>query len=126
MASLRKAMGGTQRSAGGQCMARTAKKSELGREPFRRLSDSEILLFVTRTLQPQLDDADAPNVFAKLQDLKDILRQQETTLPDWPNCAGKDRMRHALASAKELIAQITDDLAGVTRRDAAVGEAKSA
>jgi hypothetical protein len=36
-------------------MARTAKKSELGREPFRRLSDSEILLFVTRTLQPQLD-----------------------------------------------------------------------
>jgi hypothetical protein len=50
-------MGGTQRSARGQCMARTAKKSELGREPFRRLSDSEILLFVTRTLQPQLDDA---------------------------------------------------------------------
>jgi hypothetical protein len=38
-------------------MARTAKKSE----PFRRLSDSEILLFVTRTLQPQLDDSDAPN-----------------------------------------------------------------
>ena len=107
-------------------MARTAKKSELGREPFRRLSDSEILLFVTRTLQPQLDDADAPNVFAKLQSLKDNLRQQEMTLPDWPDCAGKDRMRDALAVAADLIAQIIDDLAGAARRDSAVGEAKSA
>ena len=107
-------------------MARTAKKSELGREPFRRLSDSEILLFVTRTLQPQLDDADAPNVFAKLQSLKDNLRQQEMTLPDWPDGAGKDRMRNALAVAADLVAQIIDDLAGAARRDAAVGEARSA
>lgn len=107
-------------------MARTAKKSELGREPFRRLSDSEILLFVTRTLQPQLDDADTPNVFAKLQRLKDTLRQQDMTLPDWPDCAGKDRMRDALAVASGLIAQIIDDLAGAVRRDAAVREAKSA
>jgi hypothetical protein len=107
-------------------MARTAKKSELGREPFRRLSDSEILLFVTRTLQPQLDDAGAPNVFAKLQSLRDVLRQQETTLPDWPDCAGKDRMRAALAAAADLIAQIIDDLAGAARRDAAVSVAKSA
>jgi hypothetical protein len=119
-------MGGTQRSARGQCMARTAKKNELGREPFRRLSDSEILLFVTRTLQPQLDDDDAPDVFAKLQNLRDNLRQQETTLPDWPDCAGKDRMRDALAVAKNLIAQIIDDLAGAAKRDSAVGEAKSA
>src|SRR5580693_10522626 len=107
-------------------MARTAKKSEPGREPIRRLSDSEILLFVTRTLQPQLADADAPNVFAKLQSLKDIFRQQEMTLPDWPDCAGKDRMRDALAAAADLIVQITDDLAGAARRDDAVGEAKSA
>ncbi len=83
-------------------------------------------LFVTRTLQPQLDDADAPNVFAKLQSLKDILRQQEMTLPDWPDCAGKDRMRDALAVASDLIAQISDDLAGAAKRDAAVREAKSA
>jgi hypothetical protein len=107
-------------------MARTAKKSELGREPFRRLSDSEILLFVTRTLQPQLDDADASNVFAKLQSLKDTFRQQEMTLLDWPDCAGKDRMRDAFAAASDLIAQIVDDLAGAARRDAAVCEAKSA
>jgi len=106
-------------------MARTAKKSELGREPYRRLSDSEILLFVTRTLQPQLDDADA-NVFAKLQSLKDVLRQQGMILPDWPDCAGKDRMRDAVAAAVDLIGQIIDDLAGAARRDAAVREAKSA
>ena len=107
-------------------MPKTKKKSELGREPFRRLSDSEILLFVTRTLQPQLDNADAPNVFAKLQSLKDNLRQQEMTLPDWPDCAGKDRMRDGLASAADLIVQIIDDFASAARRDAAVGEAKSA
>jgi hypothetical protein len=107
-------------------MARTAKKGELGREPFRRLSDSEILPFVTRRLQPQLDDADSPNVFAKLQSLKDNLRQQEMTLPDWPDCAGKDRMRDALAAAVDLIGQIIDDLAGAARRDSGAAEAKSA
>ena len=107
-------------------MARTAKKSEPGREPIRRLSDSEILLFVTRTLQPRLGDADAPNVFAKLQSLRDVLRQQETILPDWPDCAGKDRMRAAVAVAAGLIGQIIDDLAGAARRDAAIRDAKSA
>ena len=107
-------------------MPKTKKKSELGREPFRRLSDSEILLFVTRTLQPQLDNADAPNVFAKLQSLKDNLRQQEMTLPDWPDCAGKERMRAAIAVAADLIAQIVDDLTGAAKRDSAGREARSA
>jgi len=110
----------------GQRMTRAAKKSEPGREPFRRLSDSEILLFVTRTLQPQLDNADAPNVFAKLQSLKDNLRQQEMTLPDWPDCAGKDRMREALAVAADLIAQIADDLAGAARLESTAGAAEPA
>src|SRR5258708_17355082 len=119
-------VGRTSGSAGGQCMARTAKTSELNRGPFRRLSDSEILLFVTRTLQPQLDDADTPNIFAKLQSLKDILGQQETTLPDWPDGAGKARMRDALAAAASLVAQIIDDLAGAARRGAAVRDARSA
>jgi len=107
-------------------MAKTAKKGDLGREPVRRLSDSEILLFVTRTLQPLLDDADAANVFAKLQSVKDILRQQEMTLADWPDNAGKDRLRGALAAAADLIAQIVDDLAGAARRASALGGAKSA
>src|ERR1700730_18159916 len=100
-------------------MPKTKKKSELGRGPFHRLSDSEILLFVTRTLQPQLDDADAPNVFAKLQSLKNAIRQQKTILRDWPDCAGKDRMRASVAVAAVLIGQIIDDLAGAARGDAA-------
>jgi hypothetical protein len=47
-------------------------------------------------------------------------------LPDWPDCAGKDRMRDAFAVAADLIAQIIEDLAGAARGDAAVREAKSA
>jgi hypothetical protein len=48
------------------------------------------------------------------------------TLPDWPDCAGKGRMRDALAVASGLIAQIIDDLAGAAKRDSAGREAKSA
>jgi hypothetical protein len=48
------------------------------------------------------------------------------TLPDWPDCAGKDRMRDALATAAGLIGQIIDDLAGAARWDAAAREANSA
>jgi len=107
-------------------MTRAAKQSQPGREPFRRLSDSEILLFVARTLQPQLDNADTPSVFAKLQSLKDNLRQQEMTLPDWPDCAGKDRMREALAAAADLIGQIAEDLAGAARPDSTARAAEPA
>jgi hypothetical protein len=106
-------------------MTRTAKRSDVGRKPIRRLSDSEILLFVSRTLQPRLDDAGAPNVFAKLQRLKDALRLQETSLLDVPDCVGKERLRDTLADARSLIAEIVDDLAGASRRDVAV-EAKTA
>jgi hypothetical protein len=105
-------------------MSRTEKTTDHGRAPFHRLSDSEILLFVTRTLQPHLDDADT--VAAKLQSLKDILGEQERTLLDWPDLPGKDRMREALADAKALVAQITDDLASAARSDGAALAAKSA
>ena len=107
-------------------MAKTAKRREFGREPIRRLSDSEILLFVSRTLQPQFDGADASNVFGKLQSLKNILVQLDTALPDWQDGAGKERMRAALNSARGLLAQIIDDLNGATGRAPAVGTAKSA
>jgi hypothetical protein len=92
-------------------MTSTAKRSELGREPIRRLSDSEMLLFVTRTLQPRLDNTDAPNVFAKLQRLNDTLRQQQMALADLTDCDGKERLRDVLTDAQTLVAQIADDLA---------------
>ena len=106
-------------------MPRTEKTADHGRAPFRRLSDSEILLFVTRTLQPHLDDADT-SVVTKLQSLRDILGQQEKTLAEWPDLPGKDRMGDDLAGAKNLVAQIVDDLANAARRDGAANAAKSA
>lgn len=99
-------------------MARPAKTNALDRAPIDRLSDGEILLFVSRTLQPQFDGADA-TVFAKLQSLKDILEQQEAILPALLHGAGKDRFTSALTSAKTLVGQIADDLAGAAKTDCA-------
>jgi hypothetical protein len=100
-------------------MSKPANSTALSRAPIHRLSDSEILLFVSRTLQPQLDGADTSTVFAKLQSLKDMLDQQDAILPDLPDGPGKDRMADTVASAKTLLAQITDDLAGAAKTDSA-------
>jgi hypothetical protein len=105
-------------------MAKVQKSAETNRIPFRRLSDSEILLFVTRTLQT--GDADTADVFAKLQSLKGVLGQQEFMLSDWPDSPNKDRMRNALANAKNLVAQIANDLAGAARAGSTVDDVKSA
>jgi hypothetical protein len=95
-------------------MARPAKSDALDRAPFHRMSDGEILLFVSRTLQPRFDRADA-TAFAKLQNLTDILNQQEAILPDLPHGAGKDRLTETVARAKTLLAQITDDRPGAAK-----------
>jgi hypothetical protein len=102
-------------------MAKAAKSTDIGREPFHRLSDSEILLFVTRTLQPHFPDADAPDLSAKLQKLKDVIEQQDDALSDWPHASSKDRMRDGLAKAKALLAQICNDLAATAENSAAPG-----
>jgi hypothetical protein len=100
-------------------MSKAAKTADTGREPFHRLSDSEILLFVTRTLQPHCPDADAPDLFAKLQKLKDLLDRQENTLLDCPHSSSTDRLHDGLANAKTLLAQIFDDLASAAGTSAA-------
>jgi hypothetical protein len=107
-------------------MSKPAKTNALSRTPIHRLSDSEILLFVSRTLQPQFDGADAPTVFAKLQRLRDMLDRQGAILPDLPDGVGKDRMADILASARILLGQITDDLAGAAKTDGAAPTARSA
>jgi hypothetical protein len=107
-------------------MLKASKKVDKGHGPFRRLSDSEILLFVTRTLQPHSSESEAPDGFAKLQGLKDILDQQEIDLLDWPDSPSKDRFYASLLRAKRLVAQITDDLDGAARGAAAVHGADSA
>jgi hypothetical protein len=100
-------------------MLKSAKTTAISRAPVHRLSDSEILLFVSRTLQPQLDDAGTQTISAKLQSLRDILEQQDALLPNFSDSPGKDRMAEALAHAKDLLAQITDDLAGAAKKDSA-------
>jgi len=106
-------------------MSKPARTTALSRAPIHRLSDSEILLFVSRTLQPQFDSPDAPPVFAKLQNLKDMLDRQEAILPDLPDSAGKDRIADSLADAKTLLAQITDDLTGAAKTPSTAPATKS-
>jgi len=93
-------------------MPKAAKSADFDRGPFHRLSDSEILLFLSRTLRPQFANGQAPTVVAKLQSLKDILDRQHGVVADLPDGAGKDRMRQSVAKANELVAQIVEDLAG--------------
>ena len=104
-------------------MPNTAKAAEFGRGPLRRLSDSEILLLLARTLRPHIDGGELPTVFAKLQRLQDVLDRQDKTLTDIPDGPGKDRMRQAVANAKDLVAKIVDDLTGTAGRSSAAAPA---
>lgn len=99
-------------------MSGPAKTKATSGAPGHRLSDSEILLFLSRTLQPQFG-AGVPTIFARLESLKDILDRQDAILADVPDSERKDRMADAVASAKGLVAQIADDLAGAARPDPA-------
>jgi hypothetical protein len=107
-------------------MLKASKKPESGRGPFRRLSDSETLLFVARTLNPRSSISETPDIFARLQSLRDILDHQEIDLLDWPDSPGKDRFYASLLSAKRLVAQIAGDLAESAAGDAANSRAESA
>lgn len=90
-------------------MFKMSKKAEPRRGPFRRLSDSEILLFVTKTLQSRTSDQETPDFAAKLQLLQDILDQQEIDLLNWPNSPSKDRFYASHLKAKRLVAELTKD-----------------
>jgi hypothetical protein len=113
-------------SVRGEYMLKAFKKAEFSRGPFHRLSDSEILLFVSRTLQSRGAEPDAPDVFSKLQSLKGILDQQEIDLLDWPDSPGKDRFYASLLKAKGLAGQITEYLAGAAKDDTAAPGKESA
>jgi hypothetical protein len=106
-------------------MSSLAKTKATNGATVHRLSDSEILLFVSRSLQPQLDDADASSVLAKLQALKDIRDLQEAILADFPDGPGKIRMADTLARSKQILAQIGDDLLGTARHERAAASANS-
>src|ERR1700728_753727 len=109
----------------GECMVKMSKKAEPRRGPLRRLSDSEILFFVTQTLRPHTSDQKRPDVPAMLQLLNAILEQQEIDLLAWPNSPSKDRFYASHLKAKRLVAELTKDFcdaAAANGIDQACGE----
>src|SRR5580698_5307465 len=107
-------------------MLKASKKAEFSRGPFRRLSDSEILLFVARTLQPRSSEPETPDVFARLRSLKDIFDRQEIDLLDWPDSPGKDRFYASLLQAKSLVTQVADYLADAAKDSTAASGRETA
>jgi hypothetical protein len=107
-------------------MSKAPETADSGRGPFRRLSDSETLLFLTRTLKPSSADAETPDVFARLQSLKDVLAQLESALLDLPGTAVKVRMWNELAKAKGLVTQITGDCTASAKSETAMRRAQTA
>ncbi len=107
-------------------MFKAFKKAEFSRGPFRRLSESEILLFVSRTMRSRDCEPDTPDVLGKLQSLNDILDQHEIELLDWPDSPGKDRLYASLLKAKGLAVQIADYLAGAAKVDGTASDKESA
>jgi hypothetical protein len=95
-------------------MSNAAKARNICGTPLARTADNDVLHFLTRTLQAHMIDAEPQGVLAKLQNLKTALEQQETTLSEWPESPSKARICTALAKAKNVVAQIVDDL-GVGR-----------
>jgi len=74
-------------------------------------SEGDVLHFLTRTLQAHIIDAEPHDVLAKLQNLQIALEQQEVTLSDWPDTPSKARICAELKKAKNVVAQIVDELA---------------
>ena len=100
-------------------MFKMSKKAEPRRGPFRRLSDSEILLFVAKTLQPRASDQEATDFAAKLRTLTDILEQQEIDLLNWPDSPSKDRFYAAHLKAKRLVTELTENFSSAASDAAA-------
>lgn len=91
-------------------MSKAQKTADGGREPLRRLSDSETLLFLSRTME-RTAESQAPGLPGRLQSLKDVLAELESTLLHWPDTPGKVRMWSGIAKAKGLVAQISAEVA---------------
>jgi len=90
-----------------------------------RRDDSDVLHFLTRTLQAHFLDAEPRHVLEKLRNLKSALDQQETTLSDWPDSPSKDRICAALTKAKNLVAQIVDEFGAAAETRPAAHDAKA-
>jgi hypothetical protein len=95
------------------------------------VGETDVLHFLSRTLQAHFLDAEPHEILAKLRNLKNALEQQEATLSRWPESPSKERMCAALAKARNLITQIADEYgaaaggdAGINRRIPAISSAR--
>jgi hypothetical protein len=100
-------------------MFKKSRKAEPRRGPFRRLSDSETLLFIAQTLQPRAAEQDTPDIATKLEALQDILAHQEIDLLNWPDSPSKDRFYAAHLKAKRLVSEIAESFSGAANDAAA-------
>ena len=91
-------------------MSKTTKLDDHRLAPAAPPADGEVLHFLSRTLQSHVLDGKPQSAQEKLQTLLSALEQQERTLSDWPESAGKARMCDALAKARGTVAKILADL----------------
>jgi hypothetical protein len=85
----------------------------------------DILHFLTRTLQAHTFDAQPQDVMVKLESLKTALDRQEAALSDRPESPSRERIRAALADARNLIGKIVDDLETVPPGEAGPRDIKA-
>ena len=73
-------------------------------------AESDVLPFLSRTLQAHILDGETHGALEKLQTLLIALEQQERTLADWPDTASKARICAALATARTAVSKIVADM----------------
>jgi len=100
---------------GGQSMSKAANAVGNRSVPLSQAADTDVLHFLSRTLQAHFLDANPQDVLTKLQNLMIALEQQESTLSDWPDSPSKSRICAALTKAQGAVSQIVEDLGAAAR-----------
>jgi hypothetical protein len=102
-------------------MSKAVTTTDIGPAPLPRTitskaAESDVLHFLTRTLQAHCLDAQPQDVLEKLQNLQKALDQQQATLLNWPDSPSRDRICEALTKAKTVVAQIVDKFTATTQQ----------
>lgn len=112
----------------GMPMSGTTKSTQLAGARSARAAqstaESDVLHFLSRTLQAHCLDAEPKHMLEKLRNLKIALDQQEITLSHWPDSPSKERICAALTKAKNLVTQIVDEFGIAATPQAALRDGK--
>jgi hypothetical protein len=92
-------------------MAKATTADEDRGASLPQAAESDVLGFLSRTLQAHVLDGESHGALEKLQTLLIALEQQEKTLSGWPDSASKARICAALATARTAVSKIVADLA---------------